>query len=581
MYKYLKTCLGIVLLTQSMAVMGQNLDELDLKKGLVLGGSLNVSSVAYATSLPQNRRENFSWFVSGSLNVNLFGYQAPFSFSFSNTQRQFAQPFNRLTFNPQYKWVKTYLGYNSMTFSPYTLSGMVFLGGGVELNPGKWRIAAMYGRLRKAVPFDAVDSTRSVDASFQRMGYGFKVGADHKNTSWDISLFTAKDDPSSIPFVPIESDLTPKQNIASSIHLRQTIISGLTIDFEYGLSVLNQNTNAKPQTDSLNSPDRNSNFLQSLLPENTTFRYFDAFNGSLNYQSKGYGIQLKYERISPEYETLGAYYFNNDLENITIAPQLQLFRGKLNLGANIGLQRNNLDKSRNSTTKRFVGSVQANYLPSASWNFAVNYSNFSTFTNIRPQADPFFQNDLDSLNFFQVNNTLNASISHIFGTKTLRQAVVTNLTYQRANSESESEGNSQLDNFYSGTLAYTLTQAEQGRSLGVNFQYNLNQIAQISNVFYGPSLTFSQSLLKKSLRLNLSSTYNHSTTSGQNSNDIINTRLGVNFRPQAKTISSKPGSKSQQRNQGHQFSLGLNLVNRLKSAPQQPKFTEFTANSQV
>ena len=574
MNRYLKLYFGIFLLMYSNVLTAQNLEEISLKKGLVLGGSLNISSVGYATSLPQNRRENFSWFASGNLNINLFGYQAPFSFSFSNTQRQFAQPFNRLTFNPQYKWVKTYLGYNSMTLSPYTLSGVVFLGGGVELTPGKWRIAAMYGRLRKAVPFDPIDSTRSVNASFKRMGYGIKIGADHKNTSWDISLFTAKDDPNSIPFVPIESDLTPQQNVASSIHLRQNIIAGFSIDFEYGLSVMNQNINADPQDDTLNAPVRNSNFLQSILPENTTFRYFDAFNGSLAYQGKGYGIQLKYERISPEYETLGAYFFNNDMENITIAPQVQLFQGKLNLGANFGIQRNNLDQSRNATTKRFVSSVQANYLPNASWNFAVNYSNFSTFTNLRPQVDPFFQDDLDSLNFFQVNNTLNTSISYLFGNKTVRQAIITNLTYQRANSQSETEGGDQLDNFYSGTLGYTLTQAQQGRSLGFNFQYNLNQIALISNVFYGPSLTYSQSLLKKALRLNLSTTYNHSTTTGQSSNDVINTRLGLSFRP-SKTTSK--GAKTQGKSQEHQFNLGLNLVNRLKSTPQQPKFTEFTA----
>ena len=42
-----------------------------------------------------------------------------------------------------------------MSFSPYTLSGHLFLGGGVELRPqGPWTVSAMAGRLQKAIPVD-------------------------------------------------------------------------------------------------------------------------------------------------------------------------------------------------------------------------------------------------------------------------------------------------------------------------------------------------------------------------------------------------------------------------------------------
>ena len=47
------------------------------------------------------------------------------------------------------KWIKTYAGWSTMNFSQYTFSGHRFLGGGVELTPKNWKIALMYGRLKK------------------------------------------------------------------------------------------------------------------------------------------------------------------------------------------------------------------------------------------------------------------------------------------------------------------------------------------------------------------------------------------------------------------------------------------------
>jgi hypothetical protein len=100
-----------------------------------------------------------------------------------------------------------------MTFSNYTLSGHVFLGGGVELTPGKWRIAAMYGRLKKAVSVGELDSLQYDNIAYKRMGYGLKVGYDDNGNSISANIFTAKDDPNSVLFVPPESQITPQQNV--------------------------------------------------------------------------------------------------------------------------------------------------------------------------------------------------------------------------------------------------------------------------------------------------------------------------------------------------------------------------------
>ena len=146
------------LLTSS-SLSAQNLEQIGVKKGVKLNGSLNLNTLAYAARGVEQRRDPFNWFLTG--NLNLFGYSAPFAFSYSNAGKSYTQPFNQFSFAPQYKWVKTYIGYNALTFSPYTLAGHVFLGAGLELTPGKWKVSAMYGQLKKAVPFPLSDSLAS------------------------------------------------------------------------------------------------------------------------------------------------------------------------------------------------------------------------------------------------------------------------------------------------------------------------------------------------------------------------------------------------------------------------------------
>jgi hypothetical protein len=59
-----------------------------------------------------------------------------------------------------------------MSFSPYTLAGHQFLGGGVELNPGdKFTFSAMGGRLQKSV---RPDSLNLAIPAYHRVGGGFK-----------------------------------------------------------------------------------------------------------------------------------------------------------------------------------------------------------------------------------------------------------------------------------------------------------------------------------------------------------------------------------------------------------------------
>lgn len=566
MAKYFKMILPIFCLLLANRLLSQNLEELGLKKGLKISGSMNLNTVAYLANGLENRREPFNWFASGNLNIRLFGYNAPFSFSYSNTQRNFAQPFNQLKFSPRFKWIQLHGGYTSLNFSPYTLSGHIFLGVGLELSPGKWRVSAMYGRLLKAIPFNPLDSIPTPNASFERRGLGIKLGREGSQTSWDVNIFSAKDDPNSLAFIPPNSVLSPEQNLALGFHIRQRIGAHFFTEVTYAISALNSDLRAN--NDSLSLAPEQNNFLTALLPQNSTSRFFDAVNANFGYQGKFYTLSVQYERIAPEYRTLGGYFFNNDLRNITISPQIQLFKKKLTLATNIGIGRNNLDESRGSTTRRLVSSVNINYSPQAAWNFSSNYSNFSTFVNRRPLNDPFFRDNLDTLNFYQVNQTLNLSINHQFGKHKYRQNVLINASYQRANSETDSQiDDDNLSNFYSLNGSYSLHNQSRDQAWTLSINYYLNESMGINSVFFGPNLSIRQSLLNKRLKANLSTAYNQNKSQGQTSSgDIWNTRLNLNYSP------PNTGKGSQ----GHRLSLNISYLKRFSSSNMPNGFSEFT-----
>jgi hypothetical protein len=551
------------LLSQAQA---QNLEEIGLRKGVKLNGSINLNTVGYYASGLDLRRDPFNWFLTGNVNINLFGYSAPLSFSYSNANRNFSQPFNQFSFAPQYKWIKTYLGYSSMTFSPYTLAGHVFFGGGVELSPGKWRFAAMYGRLRKAVPFNLQDSLQYNDASFNRMGYGVKIGYENNGDLVSANIFMAKDDLSSIPFVVQESQLTPKENVAVSFNARKKFLKRFFIDAEYALSVLNKDTRANnAQNSDTVVLKKGSNFIRGLLPENSTNRYFDALRGSIGYQGNFYSLQVRYERVAPEYETLGAYFFNNDMENITLVPSIKFFGGKLNIAANVGFQRNNLDNTRGATTGRNVGSVSVNYVPSQQWGFVASYSNFASFTNSRPRTDPFFQNNLDTLNFYQVSQTMNASVNRNFGSKDIAQSVMLTGSYQKASEESNYKGGNNNSDFINMSASYSYSIIPSNTTLSLSANAYNNTVAGRESTFWGPTLSCTKAFLEKTVRATFASTYNQSSGSVESS-PILNNRIGLTFTPKPKE------SKSQ----SHNFSFSLNMLNRLKDTTQQSAFTEVT-----
>jgi hypothetical protein len=362
--------------------------------------------------------------------------------------------------------------------------------------------------------------------------------------------------------------LTPKQNVAISINGRKTFLKRFFIEGEYAVSALNNDIRANDSNSEADTVVHKptNNIIKGLLPENATSRYYDAMNASVGYQGNWYTLQFRYERIAPEYQTLGAYYFNNDMRNITVMPSVRLFKNRLNLNANVGFQENNLDDSRTSTTKRTVGAFNATYVPNEKWNFAANYSNFSSYTNVRPQIDPFFRNTLDTLNFYQVSRTTTGTIMRNLGGQDNPQSIMFTGSYQKASDVAEYEGGNQQSDFLTMNVSYSYSLVPSNMTLAIAGNVYTNNAAGVKSTYWGPTVSATKSFMDKTLRGSLASSYNETSGDNIESSPVLNSRLSVSYAPKG-----QEGESSR-----HSLSLGLSVLNRLKSTQQQPSYTELT-----
>ena len=538
----------------------QDLSSMGFKKGIKATGGVTLSNIFYHTNDTIARRDPYQFILSGNINLNLFGYNTPFSFTYSNSQRSYTQPFNRLSFTPQYKWIKAYIGYTSMSFSPYTLSGHSFKGAGVELTPGNWRLALMAGQMKKAIEYNPLNEASAIP-SYKRMGYGIKLGYEKGAGTISVNLFTAKDDENSIHPVPNKVLLHPVKNAAFGISGRTTLLGHLTLEGEYSLSILNGDLRMESvQTDSASIFSDN----KPLSSQTAGTRTFDAYSFGIGYQTSPFGIMVRYERVAPDYQSLGAYYFNNDMENITLVPNLRLLEGRLSISGNAGIQRNNLDKSRESTTKRWVGAGNINFNPSEKWNLTLNYSNFSTYTNMKPQTDPFFNNSMDTLNFYQVTNQMGGSANYTFGSKDAPLNLMIYTSYQEAAETNPVAQNNSKSGFITANASYSQVMPDAGVTISLSYNLNSGNAPEMKSFYQGPGLNISKMFVKKTLRAGFNSAYNRNTLNGKKGSPVMSTGMNLGYSPKK----SEEGK--------HSITFNLTWLQRFPSELQKQKRSELT-----
>jgi hypothetical protein len=544
-------------------VSAQSLESIGREKPLRITGGISANQIFYAASGIDSRRDPYSYFLSGNLNFDLYGWSVPLSFSFSNQKLSFQQPFNQYGLHPTYKWITGHVGFVSMNFSPYTLSGHLFKGVGVDLAPTeKFSFSAMYGRLQKGVEPDSSAEIAAGQPAFRRMGYGLKAAYTNGGDKAELILFRAKDELNSISYVPEAENILPQENLVLSIAGTKTLFGRLLLSAELAGSGITRDIR------SLESGGRPPfGYFGPLYTPRTSSSYYKAFKSGLSYKGNFYTVGLGYERIDPEYQTLGAYYFNNDLENVTVNTTTALFQGRVNISMNVGSQRNNLDEEKISSMRRLVGSANVAWAASERLNLNASYSNFQTFTNIRPQFEQVNQltpyENLDTLNFTQISQSANLNASYALSTdKERRQNLSMNLSFQDA---ADKQGNGSMHagtQFYNVNTSYNINLASSNTGITGAFNYSQNQMDTIATLAVGPTVAVNKSFFEKKLRASLSANMNDSYNTGELLSRVMSLRTNGSYSFMKK----------------HNFNLSLvGLNRRSKRAEGMQSFLEFTA----
>lgn len=519
----------LFVLTQIQTLHAQDLGSIGKSKALKITGGINANQIFYGSNQSNAYRDPYSYFLSGNINFNLYGWSIPFSYSYSNQNSQFQQPFNQYSMHPRYKWVTAHLGYTSMSFSPYTLSGHLFAGAGLDLSPGdNWEIQLMYGRLKKAVPSDTA-RTRN-NPSYRRRGYGIKSAYKYKQGRVEVMLFRSSDDQSSLDSMPQDLDIYPEENMVMSIKKSLTLISNMKLDVEYASSAFTRDTRVEESSNGAGV----FAYLGPLFTPRQSSAYYQAMNASLQYSLKTAALSVRYERIDPEYQTHGAYYFTNDMENISLQGNTSLLQQKLRISANLGLQRDNLDDQKVSSMKRMVGALSLGYQAGKKMNINLNYSSYQSYTNIRSKFEeinaltPY--DNLDTLDFTQITQSVNGNLSYTLkSTETNRQHLNLNASYQQAAEKQADQPQNAGNNFLSVNTGYSYTVVPLGLSITASVNYNQNMSPGLDTKTLGPTLSAGKSFFNKTLRSNLGISLNNAYTNSELTTSVANIRLSNQF----------------------------------------------------
>ena len=452
----------------------------------------------------------FTWVLSGNVNISVFNQlNLPFGFNFNNLGGNYSYPTmpNRLSLHPVYKWATAHIGDVAMAFSPYTLNGHQFTGGGVELAPDRLplKVSAMYGRLLRATDYNPAERLNM--PAYRRTGYGVKAEYTGAKYSAGMSLFSARDWEKSLPNLPDSIGLSPQGNLAASLNLGLKLIKNLTLSAEYGVSLL---------TRDLRTGNGGASFFDQLTSRNPSSETFHAIRADISYQLKKNSFGFGYERIDPGYRSLGAYYFTNDLENFTLNFARPFLRDKLTLATNVGIQHDNLDSNKSENNLRFVGALNLNWIPVEQLNLSFAYSNFQTYTNIRSQFDYINEitdyDNLDTLNFTQLSQSIAINAGWNFGSSEQRKhSLGLNLNWQEAadsqNGTVRTGGASQLYNMAGN---YGLILVPQNLQINTSANLTYNTVGYSNTLTYGPNLGITARLFNKSLTAGASASYNRS-----------------------------------------------------------------------
>ncbi|MBE0645545.1 MAG: hypothetical protein IH600_15795 [Bacteroidetes bacterium] len=492
-------CILIIVVTLAVPCRStsQNLSAIGETDPLHVGGSVSARAVIYSADEIRNRREPFSWVLNGTVNVNVYDVDLPFSFTYSEQERDFSQPFNQFGASPTWKWMRGHVGYRSITFSPYTLAGHQFLGGALEGNPGLFRFGLMYGRLQRAVQEDTAAGRFTLPA-YERTGYAGRLGVGNSADYFDVIFLKAKDDASSLRQPPRTALVLPGENLVLGFTGSAEIVQGLRLSVDAAASDYSRDIRSQTVAGEENS---HLAAFQGVSETRTSTQFYTAVKAGVAWTMQRFGITGTYNRIDPDYQSMGAYNMMNDLQSFALGPRLVLFDGAARVNATFTYRHDNLQNKKRATTRRFMPVVAIAILPAPQWGLDIQYTDVMT-----SQVDGYARlNDTTLLD--QSNPMVSLMPRYSFTSGSASHSFLLGVMLQQLHDNNAFTSRYAEYNTTNFNLSYTLALSKLQFSLTAGG--NTTRLENAGGVYRnsGLSLSATKSLFDQALRLNASSGY--------------------------------------------------------------------------
>lgn len=489
--------------------------------GAQIGSRLNSSGAS----------DPFFYLVSAQLNPVIYGIALPLSFSYADSRFSYTQPFSMLSFTPTYKWVKAYMGRTSMEMHPYGLSGIQFDGIGISLESSAFPVhfSVMYGRLAKARKADTLTLGDKnaypgyIPANYRRTGWAFKLGFNHKKQQVDLHFFRARDHIKSLSELWRQT-LAPQENMVLALDFSFNLYRGLTLSGQAGLSALTEDSRAAAK--------KQKGFWGIVSRPFIRQRSSTALGTACKVRLAYKGIGIAYERISPDYQSLGTAYFNRDFENALLS-FTHAFK-KVDVNAELGWQRDDLKNSKASRMNRFVGSVYVNYRIDDHFALMASYSNFTMYTQMKPMDlgrpdDPLIQ-DPDTIAYRQISQQAAFSLDfHTGPYANFKQNGALEFSYQSSREKLQQRFS---DYFYVALRHAIELRGEYSLRSSLNFSTRMDKGGERRRTFnyhIGPSLTCLKSWKDKNLMFSATLNYYLEMNGSKAGGGITDLRLRTDY----------------------------------------------------
>ena len=497
-------------------LLGQDLGQIAKQKPVTLNGSLGIGMGTYNVDGIPARQRALSYIFNGAPTLSIYGVSFPFSVVVSDQQRSYTQPFNQYGISPTYKWITVHAGWRSLEFSPFTLAGHNFLGGGVELRPGKLRLGFVYGRFNKAIEEDLNQPLLlAQQPAYKRTGYSAKLGFGSDRNHFDFIYLNAKDDVNSLSSKPTSLLITPAENMVLGLSSKFSFFKHFIFDMDVSGSIYTRNV----LSDTVPNLELNRiNFIKKVVKLNSSTQLLTAAQTSFGYNGNIYSLKVKYRRVDPDYKSMGAYYFETDVQNYTLEGALRLIKGQMQIGGSFGLQNDNLLKDKAYRSNRKIGAVNLSF-NKPKYGFDLRYTNFGVTQDrgLNPVLDQFrvarTNHNLSSMFRYNISGE---NISHGFILVGNIQSLIDLNEFTAPNSKS----NSKTANF-----SYQFGLPKQSLGINANVNYTIADVAFGRTIFYGPTLGLNKAFDKGNLSLGGAFSYQFQRNNDLDAGNIMNSSI--------------------------------------------------------